>query len=726
MVDGIPVGDDRSAPLQVHVLFHPHSQSARRLARHLYVLLNGPSTDLGPRIPVRFGQGDDGNGLPTLPGPGIERALVVVLVDARMVRSATEADRESADGWARLVEDLLDRYPTDQPGACSVLLVALDSAAFTLSDRLQRISFVRLDVHGPRHLEFHMIIACLRLLQGRPATEETSRDALPPSDVELFLSHAKRDLPREVWRGPMAALQTALTAVPLKAWRDSSEIRPGADFEEHINTAVRGASAVVVVLTDTYSSREWCRREVLAAKAAGCPVVVVDAIESQVVRLFPYIGNAPTVRWRAALAEATHPDHQPEPAGTREHWEAEDAETVVLVTLLEALRHLHECARLHSSAEGSDLVLGTPPEAITVAAAEDGTTRVLYPDPPLGREELHLVTRLRPDLDVVTPLQRLARSESPKGFPLVALSLSGAPDAGRFGGSDLHLATMAHDLALYLLLGGLRLLYGGVLGHGAVGRDGRVPGDDVNYVERLMELVERYSPLAREAGRPIKPIENWLAWPMHEELSEEDRNRFQRDRARLTELPRPDDLDVGADEFRRGQNGQYPTNTPLAGYVRSRCLTEMRKRSTEAVLARVALGGTLDGYIGPLPGVAEELLGTLRAGRPLYLLGAFGGATAAVLDVLRGADRVEMTSHWCERHVGGWRALVDEYRRRGHAVTTPEEMADELRGLGAGGLAGALSNGLSEQQNDELATTTDGLRATELILRGLRAVQSGK
>ena len=70
------------------------------------------------------------------------------------------------------------------------------------------------------------------------------------------------------------------------------------------------------------------------------------------------------------------------------------------------------------------------------------------------------------------------------------------------------------------------------------------------------------------------------------------------------------------------------------------------------------------------------------------------------------------------------RILRDEYQRRGCPAVTPEETAEELRSRGAGGLADAFHNGLSDDQNDELATTTDAWRAVELILGGLNAAAS--
>jgi hypothetical protein len=278
---------------------------------------------------------------------------------------------------------------------------------------------------------------------------------------------------------------------------------------------------------------------------------------------------------------------------------------------------------------------------------------------------------------------------------------------------------MAHDLALYLLFNGYRLLYGGVLGHGALDKGGCAPGDDVNYVHRLMELVERYSPLARDAGRSLEPIENWVAWPMYERLTEADRDLYQENRATLEEVPPPDDLHGLVEELRR-QGGQS-SGPATDRYVWGRCLTKMREDSTAKAVARVALGGKLAGYLGHVPGVIEEALLTLRARKPLYLLGAYGGATRVVLDSLHGIERVELTTAWCTEHVRNWPDLIREYEERSHPAMTPEQVADELRNRGQDGLEACLANGLTGEQNDELAATTDGRRTVELLLSGLHA-----
>ncbi len=125
------------------------------------------------------------------------------------------------------------------------------------------------------------------------------------------------------------------------------------------------------------------------------------------------------------------------------------------------------------------------------------------------------------------------------------------------------------------------------------------------------------------------------------------------------------------------------------------------------------------------PGVVEEIVLTVRAGKPLYMLGAFGGAARLVADLLEGEARLELTTPWCEANVGGWPTLAAEYIKRGHEPHSHEAVVDELRTRGSGGLATALGNGRSESENRELINTSDARRAVALVLGGLAAVGGG-
>jgi hypothetical protein len=712
------------ATLRIQVLFHWESQEARRLASRLYRTFSARPTGDGPRIPVRYGPRQADGGPPPKIDLGAEHEIIVILVDERMARRARASDQPIADKWGHLVGDLLGSHGPASASPHRVLPIALDAAALQLAPALNYVSFVRLDVRQgeerDRHLILHIAVRALRALQDLPHAVGPA-DELPEIPVRLFISHAKKDLPAAIAEGPVKAILATLGQLPVEAWYDSAKIPPGGRFPEEIENGVLCSSVLVVVLTDTWSSREWCRREVLEAKLAARPLVMVDALEARVIRLFPYLGNVVTLRWRAAIAAPDAADD----AWTRRsaRWEAEDAALVIEAALLEALRYQHEYRRLMQLSGEHEVALGAPPEALTLAHLAAGTTRVWYPDPPLGREELD---RLQPAaaadpqrrIDLTTPLSELARWKRPPGVQTVAVSLSNAPDTEIYGGSPEHLATFADDLVLYLLIAGLRVAYGGVLGHDAL-QKGAIEGDDINYVQRLLAMVRSHSILLSDVvGKPPIPIENWVAWPIHCRFGDSELRHYGQE-ATLKDLPPPPDLDVTADELEATASGFVPTDTPAQRYAWARSLTFMRNSMLAGTSARIAMGGKLAGYQGLWPGVLEEGVVALRARQPLYLLGLFGGAARLLVDALQGLERKELTSAWLAA-LAGPDELRGEYRRRGHAVQTPEDLAAELKRAGMAGLSVALNNGLSEDENMELVGSDDPHRIVALILGGLR------
>jgi hypothetical protein len=90
-------------------------------------------------------------------------------------------------------------------------------------------------------------------------------------------------------------------------------------------------------------------------------------------------------------------------------------------------------------------------------------------------------------------------------------------------------------------------------------------------------------------------------------------------------------------------------------------MTEMRAyqadRARSGVMARIVVGGTFgptvkvseDGtrkeqwYMSRIPGVLEEIVLSVQAGQPVFLIGAFGGVAKLVIDLIHGNDRGEAT-----------------------------------------------------------------------------------
>ena len=116
-----------------------------------------------------------------------------------------------------------------------------------------------------------------------------------------------------------------------------------------------------------------------------------------------------------------------------------------------------------------------------------------------------------------------------------------------------------------------------------------------------------------------------------------------------------------------------------------------------------------------MPGVLEEALLAMRAERPLYMVGAFGGCARLVFDALEGRSRPEL--HWDHQKTAAHsQELRSLYEQRGEAWDEYPAIADELKRRGLAG----LRNGLTDDENRELATTRSAERIVELVLRGIQ------
>ena len=75
------------------------------------------------------------------------------------------------------------------------------------------------------------------------------------------------------------------------------DIPHGRAVKEFIQTSI-SKSCLLVIWTDQLLESRSCQFEILEACRQQRPVVVLDAINSQAPRIFPFQGNMPVVRWR--------------------------------------------------------------------------------------------------------------------------------------------------------------------------------------------------------------------------------------------------------------------------------------------------------------------------------------------------------------------------------------------------------------------------------------------
>ena len=110
-----------------------------------------------------------------------------------------------------------------------------------------------------------------------------------------------------------------------------------------------------------------------------------------------------------------------------------------------------------------------------------------------------------------------------------------------------------------------------------------------------------------------------------------------------------------------------------------------------------------DGYRGAMPGIIEESLYTLRAGKPLYVAGGFGGAGALLSDIINGTStytKYTNSSLLVRRVYNDFKNVLDEIRDLYNPKLT----------------------GLSECDIRRLAITQRPYEVAELLLKGLSSL----
>lgn len=204
--------------------------------------------------------------------------------------------------------------------------------------------------------------------------------------IHIFISHSKHD---RDGKGEQCANkirdwihQNSL----LSSFLDVYDIPPGMPFEEVLMQGIE-SGIVLAIHTDSYSSREWCRKEILAAKKHQVPIVVVDCIKNVDPRGFPYLGNVPIVRMNSVQTERL-----------------EMVESCLLKEILYNWNWSYRAAQ--QMAKSSDVIFTSrPPELLTLALTPNTDplpSTIVYPGPLLSTDEEQLFRSIVPDIKLVT------------------------------------------------------------------------------------------------------------------------------------------------------------------------------------------------------------------------------------------------------------------------------------------------------------------------------------
>jgi hypothetical protein len=227
--------------------------------------------------------------------------------------------------------------------------------------------------------------------------------------LRVFLSHTKR--PGTHGAATLQALieqtRRLISNTRLGEFFDANTLQGGTDWaQELVNEAAQGA--LLALRTDRYATREWCQKEMITAKRAGVPLVILDALDEGEARGSFLMDHVPRI-----------------PGGA----------TPTDQSILRALNQLvDECMKRELWLRQQELAAARPeldvawwaphaPEPVTLASwllanppsADGGPIRILHPDPPLGPDEQDVLAELAAlagaenRLEVMTPRGLAAR-----------------------------------------------------------------------------------------------------------------------------------------------------------------------------------------------------------------------------------------------------------------------------------------------------------------------------
>ena len=569
-------------------------------------------------------------------------------------------------------------------GGFQLVPVAVDNFGLRHAEGggLNSVNFLRLYDWDENHREQIALLRMAHEIYRHGLVVKKPDEVGKCSSINIFLSHAKMD---GVGNLHADEIRRYIDNTNMNRFFDAYEISPGFKFDDEIINHIK-KSTLLLIGSDSYSSRYWCQREVLCAKQFKRPILSVDCLKEFEDRVFPAGANIPCVHVSAdtPIIET-------------------DILRILIATILETIRHIHaeKSLKYYQKCQWIDVsceVLSRPPEIRQIIEfSKSGVNKVCYPEPSLYSEESDWLSYF--DIEAFTPLWN---SEEDKSLNNIRIGISiSESDWGAYTNFHLHsnhLKRLSQDLARHLLARSGVVLYGGDL---------REDGFTEFILEEAIALKSRLN-------TDDIHVENHLAWPLY--VPESDRLAWTAKYSGIMKIVQsdiPTDLSIDKTQYLK-PSGVHNS------YIWSRCLTEMREKSISGSNARICAGGKLLDYKGKMPGVLEEILISLEQEKPIFLLGAFGGVVKEVCQTIMDKSITEpLTEMWQEKKNAEYRKLQEEALKKNrnadylHIKTVLEGgNLDEL----------AKKAGLSISDYKKLMESPFIDECVHLILKGLKQI----
>ena len=664
-------------PLSVCFVWHPYDFEIVKpildIVRNSFARDKNKPFSRGLNIPLFFFTTSDANAPPNDISKNQSNISIVFVF--------TSVNTTGHDNWRDYIDNL------KSSDGLIVLPIAIDRDGLNHGGAIKGVNFIRSFEWPKEHNEFYAIVFLAHEVFRYGFQKIEKNHTGKNSSITIFLSHAKTG---GTGRLHSEEIKKFIDNTNMNRFFDSNEISSGFQFGEEIEKSIL-QSTLIAIVSDSYSSRYWCQREVLYAKSENRPVIVVNSLHEYEDRIFPAASNVPCV-------------HVPSDTPISER----DILRILSSAILETIRHAHsiKCLKYYKKNQWipeSCIISSRPPEIRQALKEISMTTErleICYPEPPIYSEEAEWHKSL--GMESYTPLWR---DDEKNMLNEERIGLSISSDNSSFPYSHhIHsdsLVRLSQDLSRHLLARSATLIYGGDL---------RPNGFTEFILNEALILKERIPD-------SITKIENYLAWPIHLATPEivSWRSKYNKVMNTICCAP-PDDV-----ESLVNKSVAISPDTLSNSYIWSRCLTNMREKSVDSSTIRIFAGGKRSGYQGKMPGVLEEFLISIKQQKPIYLLGAFGGVVGDICSFLRKSDLPPpLTEKWQRSYNNGYLELQEYAKDRNHSANY-ENIADVLSGCSLSDLSTLA--GLSESEYIRIMKSPFIDECIHLIIVGIKNLQ---
>lgn len=538
-------------PLKIFVVWDDSFVDGLKYANMIYSLVSRPvqkPIESGISIPVDY----INNNSPAIETNKNHQNLVFILLDDYFIYNK--------EFWNKYLNSLkLDK---------NVLLVPItfDEIDYSAIKALTKLHYEKMPANNiTEYFNFTVAFEVSRILNRISGENE---------DIKLFLSHSKATGEKIVQKFKAEVDKST----KFKTFFDKNNIPAGEQFDIKIIENIQD-SIVVVFLTDGFSSREWCRKEILISKEYERPIILLDFYNNGEERMFPYIGNVKVIR-----LDANHLRYY----------------KIFTAILLENIRinyykiHTEYLIKLFEINNNTFFVMKQPPELLTVLNHSEDASSYIYPEPPINLDELSLISKIKSSNNYMTPVMFATYKGQPvKQLPQnkVGISIS-YPNVTTLN-EKLKLEDMITTIMKYLLTLEFKIYYA---------------GSPLYKKENSFSLI--FSNLEQKFKEHNVSVETQLTLlvqkQVYEKMSIKEKNNLK----------------------------AHSNLVPVKSNNEENELLALRKKLIESVNIHILIGGKDKTYKGQTSGVLEEFLLSMKEKKTVYLLGGFGGVTKSISELL--------------------------------------------------------------------------------------------